>query len=106
EELEVQVIETFKKKLGADHPDTLTSIANLALTYRNQGRLDAAEELEDNPSTLTSVANLAFTWKAQGWSAEAIVLLRQCEQQSQQVLKAGHPNLKSSLTVPEQWQTV
>ena len=45
-ELEVQVMETRKKKLGADHPYTLTSMANLASTYYNQGWWDAAEELE------------------------------------------------------------
>jgi hypothetical protein len=38
EELDVQVIETSKTKLGVNHPDTLTSMANLALTYQNQGR--------------------------------------------------------------------
>jgi hypothetical protein len=38
EELEVQVTETFKRVLGEEHPDTLTSMANLALTYRDQGR--------------------------------------------------------------------
>jgi hypothetical protein len=32
EQLELQVIETSKTKLGADHPDTLTSMANLAFT--------------------------------------------------------------------------
>ncbi|KZL81689.1 kinesin light chain 3, partial [Colletotrichum incanum] len=37
EKLFVQVMETRKTKLGADHPDTLTSMANLASTYRNQG---------------------------------------------------------------------
>jgi len=31
-------METFKKKLGADHPHMLTSITNLASTYRDQGR--------------------------------------------------------------------
>ncbi|PVH91024.1 hypothetical protein DM02DRAFT_722456 [Periconia macrospinosa] len=79
EELEVQVMETSKKKLGADHPSTLTSMANLASTYRNQGRWDAAEELEvqvmetskkklgaDHPDTLTSMANLAATYRNQG----------------------------------------
>ena len=45
-ELFVQVMETSKEKLGADHLDTLTSMANLASTYRKQGRWDAAEELE------------------------------------------------------------
>lgn len=65
EELEVQVIEIRKNKIGADHRDTLMSMANLALTYRNQGRWSVAEELEvqvietrkkklgsDHPSTL------------------------------------------------------
>jgi tetratricopeptide (TPR) repeat protein len=32
------VRKTNKTKLGADHPDTLSSIHNLALTYRNQGQ--------------------------------------------------------------------
>jgi hypothetical protein len=35
-----------KKLLGADHPDTLHSMANLACTYRNQGRWNEAEQLE------------------------------------------------------------
>jgi hypothetical protein len=39
-------METSKRKLGAEHPDTLTSMANLASTYRNQGRWKEAEELE------------------------------------------------------------
>jgi hypothetical protein len=34
----VQVMETRKKKLGADYPDTLTSINNLSVTYKHQGR--------------------------------------------------------------------
>lgn len=33
-----QVLDTERKKLGADHPDTLTSMGSLASTYRNQGR--------------------------------------------------------------------
>jgi hypothetical protein len=70
----MQVIEISKTKLGEDHPSTLTSMANLASTYRNQGRWEEAEQLfvqvietsktklgDDHPSTLTSMANLAFT---------------------------------------------
>jgi hypothetical protein len=38
EELDVKVIETSKTKLGVDYLDTLTSIANLASTFWNQGR--------------------------------------------------------------------
>jgi hypothetical protein len=37
EELEVQVMEIRKKKLGADHPDTLCSIANLASIFGTKG---------------------------------------------------------------------
>ena len=74
-----QVLEIEKRKLGTDHPDTLTSMANLASTYWNQGRWDQAEELEvqvmetrkrklgaDHPDTLTSMANLASTYRNQG----------------------------------------
>ncbi|KAJ6102594.1 hypothetical protein N7486_005021 [Penicillium sp. IBT 16267x] len=32
EQLEVQVMKTSKTKLGEDHPDTLSSMANLAFT--------------------------------------------------------------------------
>ncbi|KAJ5128088.1 hypothetical protein N7448_008867 [Penicillium atrosanguineum] len=37
EQLEVQVMETRKTKLGEDHPDTLTSMANLAFTWKSSG---------------------------------------------------------------------
>jgi hypothetical protein len=60
--------------LGNEHPSTLTSIANLALTCENQGRWKEAEELEvqvmetfkrvlgaEHPDTLTTMNNLAFT---------------------------------------------
>ncbi len=72
-------METRKTKLGADHPDTLTSMANLASTYWNQGRWEEAETLEvqvmetrktklgaDHPDTLTSMANLASTYQKPG----------------------------------------
>ncbi|KAF1951016.1 hypothetical protein CC80DRAFT_425467, partial [Byssothecium circinans] len=35
-----------KRMLGDEHPSTLTSMANLALTYGDQGRWKEAEELE------------------------------------------------------------
>ena len=39
-------METRNTKLGADHPSTLKSTGNLALTYWNQGRWEEAEKLE------------------------------------------------------------
>ena len=36
--MDVQVMETFKRVLGAEHPDTLTSMNNLAFTWKGQGQ--------------------------------------------------------------------
>jgi hypothetical protein len=36
--LQVQVLEATKRVLGAEHPHTLTSMANLAFTLEGQGR--------------------------------------------------------------------
>jgi hypothetical protein len=41
----MQVMDTRKRVLGDKHPDTLNSIANLAVTYRNQGRWTEAEKI-------------------------------------------------------------
>jgi Tetratricopeptide repeat len=38
--------ETRKTVLGLEHPDALTSMFNLASTYRNQGRWVEAEKLD------------------------------------------------------------
>ena len=46
EELQVRVMETTKRVLGEEHPDSLLGMSNLASTYHQQGRLKEAEELE------------------------------------------------------------
>ena len=43
--LQIQVMDMRKKLLGAEHPDTLTSMGNLASTYKNQGRVCESEKL-------------------------------------------------------------
>ena len=68
-----------KKLLGAEHPDTLTSMTNLASTYKSQGRWNEAEKLQiqvmdmaksllgaEHPHTFTIMANLANTYRNQG----------------------------------------
>jgi hypothetical protein len=70
------VIEICKQVFGLEHPNTLTSMANLASTYHYQRRWKEAEELgvqvmqtrkqvlgPKHPSTLTSMVNLALTSK-------------------------------------------
>src|SRR5947207_15189382 len=72
-------METVKRVLGEEHAYTLSSMANLASTFWNQGRWKEAEELDvqvmetfkrvvgaEHPSTLTSTANLASTYRNQG----------------------------------------
>jgi hypothetical protein len=73
--------------LGDDHPDTLTTMNNLAATYRAQGRTGDAASMheqvleksrrilgDDHPDTLTTMNNLALTYRAQGRMAEATAL--------------------------------
>ena len=111
-------METRKRVLGAEHPDTLTSMANLASTYRNQGRWKEAEELEvqvmetslrvlgaEHPSTLTRMNNLAFTWERQGRDTEALKLMEECVQLQTRVLGIDHPNTISSFAALIRWQT-
>ena len=64
-----------KKLLDAEHPDTLTSMGNLANEYGNLGILNEAEQLgaqvldmrmkmlgAEHPNTLKSMGNLAVTY--------------------------------------------
>ena len=103
---QVHVMEARKEELGADHPDTLTSMANLASTYWNQGRGQEAENLfvlvmeatkeklgADHPDTLTSMANLALTYKDQKRWSEAFTLLSEAVQGMQYVLGPDHPQV-------------
>ena len=46
QELEMQVMETSLRVSGQAHPSTLSSMANWASTYSNQGRWKNAEDLE------------------------------------------------------------
>ncbi|KAL4947389.1 hypothetical protein BDW69DRAFT_204458 [Aspergillus filifer] len=110
EKLEVQVMKTRKIMLGAEHPDTLASMGNLASTYRNQGRWNEAEKLEvqvmetlkivlgdKHPSTITSMANLALTFRFQGRWDEAEKLEVQVVETSKTVLGDKHPNTLISM---------
>ena len=117
EELGVQVMETKKKELGAEHPSTLETMHNLASTYRNQGRWKEAEELDvqvietrkrilgaEHPDTLTSMANLAHTWKCQGRHTEALKLMEECIKLRVQIIGVNHPYTLSSSTTLTMWR--
>ena len=73
----VKVMETRKGVLGQDHPDTLTSQANLAYTWKSQGRVAEAVTMltyvvssyaglfgNDHPSSRDWMTTLK-TWKGE-----------------------------------------
>ncbi|KGO45689.1 Tetratricopeptide-like helical [Penicillium expansum] len=104
-------METNNTNLGKDHPDTLVSIANLALTYRNQGRWEEAEQLQeqvieickttlggDHPDTLASMTNLALTYRNQGRWEEAEQLQEQVIETYKTTLGEDHPDTLASIT--------
>ena len=95
----------LERVLGADHPDTLTTRANLANAYQAAGRTAEAATLQgqtladlervlgaDHPDTLTTRANLANAYQAAGRTAEAITLLEQNLADLERVLGADHPD--------------
>jgi tetratricopeptide (TPR) repeat protein len=95
---------------GYEHPDTLTSMGNLALTFWKQGRWKEAEELEvqvletkkrvlgeEHPSTLTSMDNLAMTYSNQERWKEAEELGVQARETRKRVLGEEHPDTLTSM---------
>jgi tetratricopeptide (TPR) repeat protein len=78
------IVQSQRRERGDNDAITLTSMANRACIYSNQGQWEEAEELEvqvlkistrvlgpEHPSTLTSMANLACTYSEQGRLEEA-----------------------------------
>jgi tetratricopeptide (TPR) repeat protein len=74
--------------LGDEHPDTLSTMNNLGITYSDQGRWGEAAELqekvlhsrngnlgENHPSTLGTMLGLGITYQRQGRLADAVELL-------------------------------
>ena len=96
--------------LGPDHPDTATSLNNLAGLYKAQGRLDEAAPLyaralairekalgPDHPSTAISLNNLASLYQAQGRLDEAAPLYARALAIREKALGPDHPSTATSL---------
>ncbi|KAJ7862029.1 hypothetical protein B0H14DRAFT_517745 [Mycena olivaceomarginata] len=105
EVLDSLMLEKQKQLLGADHPDTLWSMANLAITYHRLGRYSEAGPLEslvlekrkqllgaDHPDTLWAMANLAATYRKLGRYPEAEPLDSLVLEKRKQLLGADHPD--------------
>jgi CHAT domain-containing protein len=105
-----QALAIRKAQLGDNHPDTATSLNNLAALYRFQGRYSEAEpiykqalaitkaQLGDNhPDTATSLNNLAELYQSQGRYSEAEPLLKQALAIRKAQLGNNHPDTAQSL---------
>jgi Tetratricopeptide repeat len=114
----VQVVEVRKMVLGPEHPGTLTSMNNLALTYQSQGQWVEAETIQvhvmetrktvlgpDHPGTLDGMWNLSYTWKQQGRDSDALAMLEACVQLRNQKLGSNHPDTISAAATLKEWQT-
>ena len=98
-----------ERLLGADHPDTLSAVANLAYAYRAAGRTAEAIPLyeraladrerllgADHPDTLTSRNNLARVYRGAGRTAEAMALYERALADFERLLGADHPDTLQS----------
>ncbi len=96
--------------LAPDHPDTLSSLSNLAAAQREAGDLDGARELQqrvlverervlgpDHPDTLISLDNLAGTLRMLGDLDGAREMQQRVLVERERVLGPDHPDTLSSL---------
>ncbi|KAL6409883.1 hypothetical protein AUP68_06285 [Ilyonectria robusta] len=59
---------------------------------------------EEHPDTLTSMNNLAVTWKHQGHTGDALALMRNCVVLRERVLDIDHPDAASSAVTLANWE--
>ncbi|KAI8662890.1 hypothetical protein NCS56_01093800 [Fusarium sp. Ph1] len=110
ERLQREAIRTREELLGAEHPETLTVISDLASTLWRQDRLEEAEELEtrvieawkraegeEHPKALDAMSNLARTISDLGRSKEAEELETRVFQTRKRVLGEEHPDTLISM---------
>jgi tetratricopeptide (TPR) repeat protein len=112
DESEIQAFH-FKKTFeaaGAEHPNTLTSMNNLAVVLSHQGKYEQAEEMhqqalrlsetvlgKEHPSTLTSMNNLALVLSHQGKYKQSEEMHQQALKLSEIVLGKEHPSTLTSM---------
>jgi tetratricopeptide (TPR) repeat protein len=101
----------YTKHRGPDHPDTLTCLHELAVTYATLGRYAEALQLLDNtvalrktalgpdhPETLRSMSNLASCYAALGRHDDALQLREQTLELRKAKLGPDHPDTLWSMT--------
>ena len=103
-----QCLDLTETRFGPTHPDTATSLNNLAELYRAMGRYEEAlplygrslaiyeQELGANhPETAISLNNLAGLYESMGRYEEALPLYERAVEIATQVLGPTHPNTQT-----------
>jgi tetratricopeptide (TPR) repeat protein len=113
EDMNLHVLARRRLVLGSKHPDTLTSMANLALVYESQKKFDEAIKLESevlemsrsssslgkaHPDTLSSIDNLANTYYKVGQFEEAVNLWSEALAIRKEVLGQLHPDTTENVS--------
>ncbi len=104
------LVQKCRYAYGGIHPDTFTSMSNLALTYLAMGRYTEALRLEEqtmeyslgvlgveHPATLTSMNNLALIYSAIGNNEKALYLEEQVLETRRRILPKDHLDLLSAI---------
>ena len=97
--------EITRRILRVEHPSTLKTMSNLALTLQHQGDLDGARKIqeqvleitrrllrEEHPLTLASMSNLALTLQHQGDLDGALKIQEQVLEITRRLLIEEHPD--------------
>jgi tetratricopeptide (TPR) repeat protein len=106
-----KVLSLRKEVLGPEHPDTLTSMNNLALVLGSQGKYEDADTMTrqtlaqrekvlglEHLDTLTSMNNLAGVLNRQGKYKQAETMHRQTLAISEKMLMPKHPFRLTSMS--------
>ncbi|WAO96035.1 NACHT domain-containing protein [Fusarium falciforme] len=105
-----RALEVREKVLGREHPDTLTSVSDLALVLQDQGKYEEAEQMNrralearekvlgrEHPDTLTSISNIGLVLQYQGKYEEAEPMIRRALEGYEKVLGREHPDTLTSV---------
>jgi hypothetical protein len=60
---------------------------------------------QEHPDTLTSMNDLAFTWQSRGRDRDALGLIKECSLLRKQKLGEDHPDTISSLEALSGWES-
>ncbi|KAJ2981238.1 hypothetical protein NUW58_g6735 [Xylaria curta] len=110
EEVQIRATEILERVLGPTHPNTLTSMNNLAGIYNEQAQLDKAKSLcakvmeirktvlgPEHPETLQSMSILSTIHWGQGQWKEAESLEMQAMEIRKTVLGPEHPDMLQAM---------